>query len=54
MSYDWFDLNRTDVWEFSMVAPQSLDQSYGLLEGVLLDSLNITAGYYTDGVPRIA
>lgn len=48
MSYDWFDLNRTDIWEFSMVAPQALDQSYGLLDGVLLDTVEITAGYYTD------
>ena len=48
MSYVWFDLNRTDLWEFTMVTPQSLDQTYGELTGVELNSVNITAGYYTD------
>ena len=48
MSYDWFDLNRTDIWDFVMVSPQSLDQTYGTLQGVLLDDVSITADYYTD------
>lgn len=48
MSYDWFDLNRTDQWDFIMVTPQSLDQTYGSLDNVILDSVSITADYYTD------
>lgn len=48
MTMDWKDLSRTDKLEFVMVSPQSMDQTLGTLEDVILSKTNVSSMYYTD------
>lgn len=47
-AYDWTDTSRTDKLVFEMVNPTDLNSSYGVLEGVDIDSVSLSGGYYTD------
>lgn len=45
---DWYDKTRQDRFIFEMVDPFDLDKSRGYLDNVIVDSCQITQGYYTD------
>ncbi len=48
MALDWTDLSRTDKIELIMVSPQSMDQTYGVLQNAILSDCNISSLYYSD------
>lgn len=48
MIMDWKDLSRTDMIDFVMVSPQSLEQTYGTLQNAVLSECSVSSLYYSD------